>query len=77
MPVRRPVGETGEVVDFDVDGDGGLVQVRFDRARVPADGCVHAGEQPAWVITCGPDALVGVRYDVVGAAVRAALRGEP
>jgi hypothetical protein len=78
VPVRRPDGETGEIVDFDVAGDGGLVQVRFDRDSAVADGqVVRPGEQPSWVITCGPDALVGARYDVAGEAVRAALRGEP
>jgi hypothetical protein len=67
-PVRRQHG-AAEVIDFDIAGADGDVRIRFDET-------CNGGGMP-WVVTAGPEVLVGVRYEAVAAAVQAALDGQP
>ncbi len=68
-PIRRQHGN-GHVIDFDVAGADGDVRIRFD------PGSNGDGGMP-WVVTAGPEVLVGVRYQEIAVAVAAALAGQP
>lgn len=75
----------------DVAGRFGTVRVRFDNEAMqlegaawapdgsvvhPAEGNIGAHNWKPWVIAVGPGTLAGTRYDDLGQAVRAALRGQ-
>lgn len=84
-PRVRPVQVPGAGIGLDVDGDHGLVQIRFDAKAITVS-VARGREDPAgtnldpsnwlpWYFAAAPNGLEGSRFDDVGVAVAAALYG--